>query len=151
MSAARLFLSLLGNDLVGSLAAEAAKALVSDVLGNGSVSRSIARPCSRCPWRKMDKAQDSLERESIIPGRARIVVPGLHGNAERAPVVESNVLQLTGVYEARANHFTGRMLVLFEPELVDLPAIKRAMENDGAVLVALARAERDLAVVGLAV
>jgi ATP-binding cassette subfamily B protein len=66
----------------------------------------------------------------VVPGCVRVTVPGLWGDGEWAALLEARLLQCTGVSEVRANPRTGRVLVLFDPSIVDYATIARLLEEE---------------------
>lgn len=153
MSAAKLILGMLGTDAVKSLVFEVAAGALADFLNAGTASKgssdNVARSCRRCPWGKNGRVANNGHRsEVIVPGRARVAVPGLQGNPARAAAVEAALLALEGVSVAQANHLTGRALALFEPAVVDLAAIRRAIKESAADPVVPSSAKLELVAAG---
>ncbi|TAK27694.1 MAG: copper chaperone [Chloroflexota bacterium] len=145
MSAANVILSLIGTNIVKSLAIEAGKSLLTDFLANEGSGQIARRQCRHCPWGKNGRRADERRAsEIVVPGRARVAVPGLQGNPGRAEEVEETLRHLPGVTKVQASHLTGRVLVLFDPALVDLPTISRAIRGDRIGVVVSLPAEREL-------
>ncbi|MBI4496924.1 MAG: cation-translocating P-type ATPase [Chloroflexi bacterium] len=57
---------------------------------------------------------------AIFPGRVRITVPELYQDLERAYGIEEAVGAQRGVHRVHANPASGRVLVEFDPEAIDL-------------------------------
>jgi manganese/zinc-transporting P-type ATPase C len=64
---------------------------------------------------------------SALPGRIRWVAPDLHGAPGRAALVEQRLLMTAGVYAAKANPVTGRVLVRFDPVQLEPPRLERVV------------------------
>ena len=61
------------------------------------------------------QALSAVQIVSEVPGRLRVEVMGLRGQAALARQIEHAVAALDGVTQAEANAQTGRLLALFDP------------------------------------
>lgn len=85
---------------------------------------------------------------SAIPGRLRVDVSGLSGKPELARKLDETVGALGGVTQATASARTGRMLVLYEPDLQAADALLAAIDRARATHLNPARSgSRQLAAV----
>src|SRR5437667_723137 len=67
----------------------------------------------------------------FLPGRVRVKLPGLKGNASLAGEVERTLTALQGIRHVETSTTTGSVLVLYEPRLpasLDLEAVGSLME-----------------------
>ncbi len=68
-----------------------------------------------------NSAQDMF----ILPGRLRISIKGLRGNAKFAERINGRLSDTAGIEHAAASRHTGNVLVFFYKEQIDAAAIKR--------------------------
>ncbi|MBI3976606.1 MAG: cation-translocating P-type ATPase [Chloroflexi bacterium] len=69
------------------------------------------------------RAQVAIRTAHVLAGRVRLAVGGLRGSSQRAAAVESVLGRLAPIRQVRASAVTGRVLVLFDPEQIDLDRI----------------------------
>lgn len=69
-------------------------------------------------------------RHSVVPGRARIAVPGLQRHPERCRSLELAFTRIGGVRSASANSLTGNVLLLFDPDQHQLPDLLETAERE---------------------
>jgi hypothetical protein len=65
---------------------------------------------------------------STTPGRTRLAVVGLRGDAALAALLEEALLALPGVEEAQANPSTGRLLLRFDPAVQTADTLRASAE-----------------------
>jgi hypothetical protein len=58
-----------------------------------------------------------------IPGRLRVTVANLQGDAERASALESDLLAHPGIRSSRANALTGNVLISYDPAVASPAAL----------------------------
>jgi len=56
---------------------------------------------------------------SKLPGRLRVEIREIIGRKNFCRVLELRIMELTGVIEAEANSRTGRLLVIFDKNIID--------------------------------
>ena len=61
---------------------------------------------------------------SILPGRVRFETETLIGNERGCRYLEEQLMSLSGVMEVSVNHRTGRILVVFDENRIDVNIIK---------------------------
>ena len=54
-----------------------------------------------------------------LPGRLRVRIPAIKGNAINAEMLVNQVIQLTGISSVRANPVTGSILIQYDPAVTD--------------------------------
>lgn len=59
----------------------------------------------------------------LLPGRIRVEIPGLYRNPQWVRQLEEYFCQLTGVEQAKANFLTGKLLICYNQQLVNLQEI----------------------------
>ncbi|MCL6559693.1 MAG: hypothetical protein K6U74_13040, partial [Firmicutes bacterium] len=64
-----------------------------------------------------------------LPGRVRVLVPGLKGDRLKAAGVVQRLGGMTGVHQAQASPLTGRVLVIFNTKLVKEDSLIRIINN----------------------
>ncbi|MBI4496923.1 MAG: heavy-metal-associated domain-containing protein [Chloroflexi bacterium] len=133
MSPVKLALSVLGTPPVRSLVISTGKTLLADLLGQEERSRQVAHACPRCGWQAEGHTKTTQHTAEALLPRVRLAVPGLRGHAERAADVEAALARLDGVARAQASALTGRVLVVYDPAVVDRAAICRALEACPAI------------------
>lgn len=62
-----------------------------------------------------------------LPGRVRLIVPGLAGNRKMAGLIIKKLTRVKGVHLVKANPLTGRLLVYFNKRLVDVSGLVSAL------------------------
>lgn len=60
-----------------------------------------------------------MSTTSRLPGRLRLEIKELINKRCHCRVLELKILEISGVTEAEANHRTGRLLVVFDEEVID--------------------------------
>ena len=58
-----------------------------------------------------------------IPGRVRYFVPSLKNNQEACDQLEKQLLNADAIHQLRINPLTGTVLMLFDPEKIDLATL----------------------------
>lgn len=86
---------------------------------DGLAYRAIGRPVAR----------RAVIVISDIPGRVRIRMGGLRGDAVRAAAVVRSIQGQPGIHQVSANPLTGTVLVHYDPTLVELSAIKSRLQG----------------------
>lgn len=140
---------LLGSQLVRAVASEVATTLACQAIQHavGNMARpsaagltasdadlrtpaASARPAAtlREPAVPELRALSNVEILSAIPGRARLRLRGLRGDAARAAEAVATVRALDGVTAAEASSLTGALLVRFDPNQTDVTAIVAALD-----------------------
>ena len=134
---------LLGSQLVRAVASEVATTLACQAIQHavGTMARPAAGdaaipdadlsapPAGLCESAAPElRALPTVEVLSAIPGRARLRIRGLRGDAARASEVVATVRAIDGVTIAEANTLTGALLVRFDPSRTDVAEIVAALE-----------------------
>ena len=70
-------------------------------------------------------------RAAPLPGRVRLTIPGLRRQPERERPIEERLTRIAGVQLARANAWTGNVLVLFDPDLCSVEQLMAACAEVG--------------------
>jgi copper chaperone CopZ len=84
----------------------------------------------------------------ILNGRLRIKVPEVKRAPEKASEVVHGLQKLEGVTEVRANPTTGSVLVLFQPDLIDVQRIIQVLQQLGCLVHLYAPMQRYVAARG---
>jgi len=84
---------------------------------------------------------------SAIPGRMRVDVAGLSGQADLAQKLNAEIGALAGVTQAAASARTGRMLVTYDAQLQTAEALIAAIDRTRATNLNTGRRTRHLAAV----
>ena len=130
-----LVAALLGSQLVRTVAGEVLVNLVGQALTQAITSAITAS--GREPTRPTIvvaegaprlRALSNVEILSATPGRARLRVHGLRGDAARADELSARLRALGGVAAVEAKPLTGTLLVRFDGRRVTLPEIQAALE-----------------------
>src|SRR3954469_4563537 len=122
---------LLGSQLVRAVASEVATTLACQALQHavGTMAKSAsAASTPQAATPTIDEAPalyalPTVDVLSSVPGRARLRVRGIRDDAARAANVGTSLRLLDGVHSADANPTTGAILVRFDPERIDVPAL----------------------------
>ncbi len=128
-----LIVGLLGSPFAQAVASQVATALAGQAVQHAV--RAVAGgdsdrppPASVRPEQRRLRVLTSIQVRSSLPGRARLEVQGLKGNALRATELVGRVGALDGVTVAEPSTVTGTLLVRFDPRRVALPTIMAAVE-----------------------
>lgn len=65
----------------------------------------------------------------LLPGRARLIVPGLKGNRAMAEHISQKLAEISGICQIKASPLTGRLLVVFNESEVELNNIINAISD----------------------
>lgn len=134
-----LVAGLLGSQLVRTVASEVLTNLACQVLQQ-AITAAVTTPCESAPREPALptivvvedaprlRVLPTVEIVSATPGRVRLRVRGLRGDAQRADELSARLRALDGVTAAEAKALTGTLLVRFDVQRVTLAEIQAALE-----------------------
>jgi hypothetical protein len=126
MSPAQVVLALLGMAPVRSLTIQAGKVVVTTLIeSRPSAYARVSQ--NRPPVRR--RPHGKKRPRFVAPGYVRVAIPALLGEAQWAEDLEGHLLCLDGVREVRANPHSGRVLIVFDPLVIDYATIDRLLEE----------------------
>jgi Ca2+-transporting ATPase len=96
------------------------------VVAAGRALGAEAEPVARPEPARRKAAPEIAVRGTPLPGRIRLTIPGLRRNPELEHPLEARIGQIPGVRDARANAWTGSLLVLFDADVCTVEQIVAA-------------------------
>ena len=114
---------------IREVAVPAAKKLTQNVNAQRQAGVAMANETDEVTSSPMLSPVRAIDVVSAIPGRLRVDVAGLTGKPELARKLDETIGALGGVTQATASARTGRMLVLYEPDLQAADALVAAIDR----------------------